>query len=287
MKTNGQYREQAREVLKNNWALIILLSLIASLPNILSQVINIRVNLSFTDVLYRAVLTGSVTDMTGLTKLWNDFVSTLAGPQIMAIVLMGLSFLLSPVLNIGLCYHALKLVRHQETEVTDIIARVGIFLKAVLMQIIRAVLVTLWMLVAVAVMTVLMLMAVRANSMPMLMIVSYAGTGLSLFFVIRAILTYFYADYFLAENPTVGALQSIRLSKRMVFGNRARLCTLLCFFVLLDVLATMVTSFLSGPLTFIGAILSMAVQLVINAYMAVTAAAYFEDLRNEMRRKEM
>ena len=199
-----------------------------------------------------------------------------APSRLISLGLNALSWLLSPVLTLGLTWCLLELLRGHEIGVGTVFARLSCFGRSIGLNLLTAVKLVLWSLPGAAVMFAGMLLLLLTNSSLSLMLY-FAGLTLMIVLMVRAMLHYTMAQNFLADEPERGVLGSLRASIDMMRTRKMALFSLMLSFILWMMVLSMLTSLLSAMLgTVIASTVSMLLQLLLSVYMQMSICAFYE-----------
>ena len=178
--------------------------------------------------------------------------------------------LMASVLGVGYALYCLRVARHIPASVGDVFDVFGVFLRALLVRVLKSALVLLWGVVfAVALSfltTFVLLLASSAGSpeeilaalnSPWLMAALAAGAYIPMIF---ASYLYRLAEFFMLDEPGMGALQSLSMSRMAMRGRKWRLLRL--------------------DLSFIGWYILSAIPLVavwVQPYTTITTALFYNE----------
>ena len=279
MKTNYEYRADARAALKGKWGPAILVTLLASLPSLIAQAVASSLNSPMADVIYRylyaAYYQDTVYELTDLVKALSSTVTT--GTYVAAGLAVA-AFVLLPFLNLGFLHHTLHLMRGESAEVGDVLSRRHIIGKAIGESLLKWLIILGWGLLGVAGMYGLLTLGLMTQNTYIAELMGFAGSVLYFFLLFRAVLTYFLADYLMADRPETGVVESLRRSRTMMTGSRSRLGGLLFSFIGWSILCMAATAAADMISVFVGTMVSMLGQLVLNLYVITTASGFYLEM---------
>ncbi len=164
--------------------------------------------------------------------------------------------IMSVELTVGFILYALRVWRHEKAGFGDIFDAFGVFLRAILIRLIPALLMSLWSLLYVVPVTGLIVFTGW---------VGWLAVGLPLLIpAVMASYSYRLAPYIMLDNPGAGCWQCVALSREAMRGRRREL-------FVLD-LSFLGWALLCAVLPLVGLILAVWVSV----YMQVTFAGYYE-----------
>lgn len=189
---SGYYREQARYALRGNWGKSILVCLLAALLGADTFMVGVE-NRMNSDTLERF---RHMMD----TEVFRFFLLIMIGISSIITVYTILVFIIGGAIEMGQITFFTGLVERRRVAVSDLFSQFHLFGKALGLRIVTTFFVSLW----------------------------------SMLFVIPGIVAafrYAMAPYIMAENPDVGIMEAIDLSKEMMRGNKGRLFWLMLSFI--------------------------------------------------------
>ena len=279
MIPNALLRLKARNALKPMLPVILLCALIANLPSLATQTVSVLTGSNpLTYLLSQASTDAELMAILGddarLAAMLQEYAA--APSRLISLGLNALSWLLSPVLTLGLTWCLLELLRGHEIGVGTVFARLSCFGRSIGLNLLTAVKLVLWSLPGVAVMFAGMLLLLLTNSSLSLMLY-FAGLTLMIVLMVRAMLHYTMAQNFLADEPERGVLGSLRASIDMMRTRKMALFSLMLSFILWMMVLSMLTSLLSAMLgTVIASTVSMLLQMLLSVYMQMSICAFYE-----------
>lgn len=184
-----------------------------------------------------------------------------------------LSALVTPALSMGMHHYALKLLRGQEGRLGDILSRMGIFLKSLGLSLMVGVRTFLWMLLGIAAYGLIVFAATFVGDGEMILGIVPMLAALAVLPGIIAMFRYMMAEFAMADVPSRGINESIRLSKRLTHKRKMRLMSLLVGWALLSNLGGSLLQAFLGPI--LGMTFGMLVSLACSVYMEMLKASYY------------
>lgn len=281
MIPNVVFRMKARAVLKPAMPIAILIALIANLPSLAAQTVSILTGSNPLTYLTSqastdAELMALLSDTNAILAAFNGFISPV---RMLSLALYVLSFLLSPVLMLGLTNALLQLLRGQEIGVSTVFSRVGIFFKSILLNLLTALKVVLWSIPGMLIMVAGMVLMIVLNSTWPLM---FYLVGLTLMIVqmFRAMLHYAMSTIYLADDPALGVRAALRSSVGMMRHRKMALFSLTLSVYVWLIIGSLLESLVAS---LFGAVIAstayMALQLVVSVYMSACHCAFYEGYR--------
>lgn len=275
------FRIRARAALKPMMPVVILCALIANLPSLAAQTLSILTGSDpMTFLMSQASTTEELYKLLGSNEaIFAAFSGYLTTERMLSLGLYVVSFLLSPVLMLGLTNALLRLLRGQEIEVTTVFSRMKQILKSIALTLLTVLKLLAWSVPGGAVMVVgMVLVLLLGQTWPL--VIYLAGLVLMIAMMIRAMLHYSLATTFLADDPTVSACAAIRGSVKLMRYRKMELFTLTLSVYVWMILGSMVINLFTAIFgSVIGSTLSMALQLIISVYMNTCHCAFYEGYR--------
>ena len=269
-------RKRAKQVLKGNLPFALMVTLIASMPALLSQ---IALNLSLgpvTEAMNR-YLTSARSDADA-GKILTDMVAGLSGQAKTMWILVAVSFLLLPFLNVGRAYYHLRLVRGMSAEVTDVFARIGCFFKAIAMQVMMLGMMIVWSLPGMALMLGSVVLALWRNSLTWMTALYPVGFGVSMVMMIHAYFKYSMAGIRMADQPHIGPVAALRWSRKTMKGLTQGLFMLLIVFFVYTLAAELASTLVEGISTVFSIVVALALSLLISCYFQSVLCVFYEEV---------
>lgn len=282
MIPNVLLRLKARQALKPMLPVILLCALIANLPSLATQTVSVLTDSNPMSYLLSQVSTDAelmaiLGDDARLAAMLQEYAASPS--RLVSLGLSVLSWLLSPVLTLGLTWCLLELLRGHEIGVGTVFARLNCFGRSIGLNLLIAVKLVLWSLPGAAVMFAGMLLLLLTSS-SLSMMLYFAGLILMIVLMIRAMLHYAMATVFLADEPEWGVRGSLRASIGMMRTRKMALFSLMLSFILWMMVLSMLTNLLAVLLgTVIASTVSMLLQLMLSVYMQTSICAFYEAYR--------
>lgn len=278
---NVVFRMKARAALKPMMPVVILCALIANLPSLAAQTVgiltgsdpmNYLLSQASTDAELMALLSSN-------EAIFAAFEGFLAPNRLASVALYAVSFLVSPVLVLGLTNALLQLLRGHEIEVTTVFSRVKIFFKSILLNLLTTVKILLWSIPGGVIMVGGSVLAILTQQ-TWLMTLYFVGLVLMMVHMIRAMLHYSLATICLADDPSTGVFAALKKSIAMMRHRKMALLSL-TLSVYIWLFAASLLEGLIGSLfgAVIGATVYMALQLIISVYLNTCHCAFYEAYR--------
>lgn len=224
---SAYYREQARESLRGNWGKAVIVCLLGTLLGAdvmtIGTVENRRGSIKDNIEYFRHQVDSSVFRM---------FLLILLGVISIILVYSIIAFIIGGAIQLGMITFFIGLHQGEPVSVSDLFSQFHSFGKALGLRIVTVFFVWLW----------------------------------SLLLVIPGIIAafrYSMAPYILAENPDIGVMEALDLSKRMMMGNKLRL-----FFLGLSFFGWMLLGVITGGIAL----------LWVNPYIESAYVAFYLDI---------
>ena len=272
---NADLRARARGALKPILPIALLVSLCAELPSLISQVAASLTEQPLMDAAYQYIAHPDMDPSVVISMFTSAITPVMAGAWGLALI----AFLLTPFLNLGRLNFTLKLLRGEEVDVSDVLSRSSIFLKAIGQTLILIIKEILWGLPGVAVSLVgvaLVFLNPTAQSLNMMMGFYSIGTIVTMVLMIRAALHYSMASLIMADNPETGIFASIRQSIDIMRNRKMLYLSLLVSFIGWILAQSIAETILTGISPIIGMTLGMAIDLLLSVYIQTSGAAFYE-----------
>lgn len=263
MITNHELRQRARQIIKPNLQVLLLIALIVSLPSLLSNVVTV---LSGNNLLsmYQQNLDTSMT-VEQLLAVTESYVSSSVW---MAMFLSIAQVVLTPVLTLGFINALLTLLRGGTVGVATVFSRMRAFGRSLLLTLLLSLKLFLWTLPGMAIMIVGAFLGENG------FLAAFIGSVVMLILVLMAVYRYALAIYFLADVPTTGPRVCIRQSKEVMKNRKWQLFSLeLPYYAANYAIYTLISLVIPGV---IGTTLSLMAQLIFMVYIEGTQCAFFE-----------
>lgn len=264
---------RAKKALKGKWPTALLIAFGAGLLNTLFQV-------AYTISLNPAVELMNAQLQQGYPAEFviQTLTETLKGSAHLIAALGALSFLLTPVLNMGYRAHCFKLLRGEEGSFSDLFSRMNLFLKSLGQQLMIGLRIILWTLLSIAVVTAVIFALTFAGMegtamMALAPVLSIAASIPT----VMAVFRYMLAPFAMAEDPSMKINASIRLSAKLMKKRKLRLLLLTVGWTLLSQLGNSVLQLLLGSV--VGLALGMLVSLACSVVVQMITASFYVTYR--------
>lgn len=280
-----EFRRRAREAMLPVMSILVVVTLIAMLPSIVSSIVTAITNSdpsaamldlyteeSLTAMMSEdpAVAEAAASQMT--TKMASFFADKWPFMALTALVTM----LLGPVLTLGFEHTLLKTLRREEITYTTVLARLPIFLKAIGLNLMIFLRIFLWMLPGWGVSLLGAVIMVFEANIGILVII--AAMVLMFVLMIRAMYRYRLATFVMADAPDTGINAAIRRSKEIMKGRKMELFSLELSYVGWHLAVNLAQMLL---LTMLGSVLGMALGMfasfLLQLYVYMGTAAFYQE----------
>lgn len=285
---NVEIRMRARKALHSNWQIALLVGFIAMLPSIISQVVTVLTGGSLASRLMLQLESSSAQQMMDpdyLTAFFSQVMTS--GGFVTSGVVSVVAWLVAPVLSLGLTAYLMGLVRGTPGQISAVFSRVGVWYKAIGLNLLVAVKAILWAVPGMAFMYGgAYLIATQANNwdtaLSLLSVLLYAGYAAAMIPMVMAILRYAMATYVLADAPETTVRGCVARSKQLMKNRKGQLFTLGLSFIgwmLLLGIAQSLVSMLLGYV--VGSTIYMFLNLALQIYMNTAFCAFYLHLCGE------
>lgn len=294
---NGMMKLKAKQALQNNWQVALLVCFVASLPGIIGQVVSILTGGDFAtrlaqgmNIMLGELSTGMIPSdleqylMTTLTAQFDQtFVISAVVSLVMAVI--------TPVLMLGMWKYLFGLLRGQSGELTDVFSRIGLFFKAIGLDLLVALKIVLWGLPGVALLyggswlsaTILagMESATVETALSMFSVLTNASYIAIFVPVIMATFRYAMAVYHLADNPAARLRDCVAESKELMKHRKMSLFSLQLSFIGWHLLISLINMLLQSMFGYvIGATVQMFLTLALTLYMETSICCFYLVAKN-------
>lgn len=280
-----EFRRRAREAMKPVMSILVVVTLIAMLPNLVSSAISTITGSDPSAAIADLYTQERITAMMGADaqaaaaasdELLNGMLAFFAQKWPLIALTAAITLIFSPVLTLGFNHTLLKTLRREEITYTTVFARLPLFFKAVGLHLMIALRVFLWMLPGWG---VSLLGAVVMVFVPALgLLIMLAAMVLMIVLMVRAAYRYRLATYILADLPETGINAAIRRSSEVMKGRKMELFSLEISFVgwhlLISILQMMLLALFG---TVIGMALGMFASFLLQMYMHMAIAAFYQE----------
>lgn len=286
------YRARAREVLKKNFSTALMVSFLAALPGLLTQVYQNIASKDLLEALRYHMLTIGDAVAAGAADMELMNLMHVAGTELLSAitpmlkVAWGLTVavaLITPVLALGLSAHLLKIVRGEEGAISDVASRLGCFFKAILQNVVVWIKTMLWMLPGMALSIGAMVMFLMSDGRNDMMLYVYMlGFIASVALSIRAMLHYCMSGIVMADDPSIGVMKSISTSIKMMNGHKMDFVRVYLSFILWNIAASWASTMLGAMVPVLGTMSSLVFQLVLGLYVNTTIVVFYLNMKGEI-----
>ena len=280
-----EFRRRARAAMLPVMSILVVVTLIAMLPSIVSSIVTTVADsdpsVMLADLYTEENLTAMVSDDPAvvasvtdrmMAKMSSFFAQKWPFMALTALVTM----LLGPVLTLGFNHTLLKCLRKEEITYLTVLARLPIFFKAIGLNLMIFLRIFLWMLPGWALSLLgAVIMVFEANIGVLVMI---AAMGVMLAGMIRAMYRYHLATYIMADAPETGINAAIRRSREIMKGRKMELFSLEVSFVGWHLAVSLAQMLL---LTLLGSVLGMALGMfasfLLQLYVYMATASFYQE----------
>lgn len=280
-----EFRRRAREAMLPVMSILVVVTLIAMLPSIVSSIVTTvtesDTNAMLADLYTQENLTAMMSEdleaaNAALEQMTTGITAFLKEKWPFMALTSAITLLLGPVLGLGFSHTLLKALRREEITYSTVLARLPLFFKAIGLDAMIGLRVFLWMLPGWGVSLLgAVIMVFEANIGILVMVVAMV---LMFVLMIRAMYRYRLASYVLADAPQTGINAAIRRSKEIMKGRKMELFSLEVSFVgwyLAVNLIQMFTLMLLG--TVLGMALGMFASFLLQMYVYMATAAFYQE----------
>lgn len=291
MISSYEFRRRAREAMKPVFQFLLVISLIASLPNLINTTVTLLTGADpsvLLDDLYEKLnklladsgLTGTALNEAVLTLQNNFLADMLVFLQEKGLLIAGLALMeavLSPVLTLCLIGALLSALRKEEFTVLSALGRCKYALKALGVSLMTGLIVAGWMLPGMAVMLLAVFLSVFGLPAILSELLMTAGMIAMLIMGLMAALRYALAMFILADYPKAGVLVCLKRSRLEMQHHRMELLSLRFSYMGWYLLVHLVQSLAIGLFgSVIGMTVGMMCNLVLTVYINCGVAAFYE-----------
>lgn len=270
MRTSKEYRQKAWAAIKPVLPIMLLIALVASLPQLIWLIIQNAAGLTPPD--YTLMLS----DSKAYTDAYTAFVASGAARTYSLVTL--LVTLISIPLSLGLVGAAQRVLRGEDVLVRHSLAYLPYTFRAIWLRICAG-FYAVWPILLVYLVAVVLLIAYPSDTI--LVVIGIALIAATVWCFMRIFLMAA-VDYLMAKNPETGVSDIMRTSRTLMKGNRMRFFLLelsfVGWFLLLFVLMTLVIALTQSA--FLGSVVGMLCTLLLNCYMLTAQAAFVNDLQD-------
>ena len=257
-------RFKARKALKGHWQTALVAAFAAGLFNTLYQVaVKVKVDMN--------ALRDQAVDFLTYGQPIRFDLSQLVLPGIFYV----LALLLTPPLQLGLRQFYLMRLRGEEAPFAVIFSRMGIFFKALGLDVLIQLRILLWSLLGLS---PLLLMLFMPNLSPNLVLaLLWPSVIASVVLMFMAVYRYVLAPFAMAEEPSLSVIQAIRLSKGWMKDHKAAFLMVQLGFFGWMMLRTLIPFALYQQLNpVLTTMIELFADLALSVYMMTAYAAFYQ-----------
>ena len=272
MRTSKEYRQTAWSAIKPVLPILLLIALVASLPQLVF--LFIQASCGLTPPMDLELL---INDSDAFIAAYRDFMTSSAGK--MYSLLNTLFSLISIPLSLGTIGAAQRVLRGEDVLVRHSLAYIPYTFRAIWLQICTAFYAFWPMLLAYVVAIPVLLTVPSPDIMLLTAILFFIAVIATLVLAIMRTYLMVASDYLLARNPNTSVSEIMRTSRTIMKGNRMNFFLLELSFIgwnlLIAVLDSVVLSMAGYTLA---NVCSMLLSLFLGVYMTTAEAAFVSDL---------
>ena len=272
MRTSKEYRQTAWSAIKPVLPIMLLIALVASLPQLVF--LFIQASCGLTPPMDLELL---INDSDAFIAAYRDFMTSSAGK--MYSLLNTLFSLISIPLSLGSIGAAQRILRGEDVLVRHSLAYIPYTFRAIWLQICTAFYAFWPMLLAYVVAIPVLLTVPSPDIMLLTAILFFIAVIATLVLAIMRTYLMVASDYLLARNPNTSVSEIMRTSRTIMKGNRMNFFLLELSFIgwnlLIAVLDSVVLSMAGYTLA---NVCSMLLSLFLGVYMTTAKAAFVNDL---------
>ena len=272
MRTSKEYRQTAWSAIKPVLPIMLLIALVASLPQLVF--LFIQASCGLTPPMDLELL---INDSDAFIAAYRDFMTSSAGK--MYSLLNTLFSLISIPLSLGSIGAAQRILRGEDVLVRHSLAYIPYTFRAIWLQICTAFYAFWPMLLAYVVAIPVLLTVPSPDIMLLTAILFFIAVIATLVLAIMRTYLMVASDYLLARNPNTSVSEIMRTSRTIMKGNRMNFFLLELSFIgwnlLIAVLDSVVLSMAGYTLA---NVCSMLLSLFLGVYMTTAEAAFVNDL---------
>ncbi len=286
-------KQKAREALRGNWQIALLICLVVNLPSLLTQGIasvtgNDLMNRLQQVIYASATQTGSM-DMTIFQTRMDQLMQN-TGLWVMQGIYL-LVWLMTPCLTMGMYAWMLKRLRGQEGTFSDVFSRVRLFLKGMGLRLYTAFRIFLFMLpgLALSILSMIPVWTVDTSSriavlssINMAMTLATASSMGMIVLCVLGFLHYALAEIVMADQPELGIRAAAKKGREMMRRHKGRLLALFMSFILWYILEMFLSNLILGVFgTIAGLMTEMLCALALNVYLYTSVCAFYRNILQE------
>lgn len=279
MVPNFIFKQKARQALKNNWQIALMVALIASVPSLVSQVVAIMTQSSYAQTMNNLLATIQSSQTIGDVAAMLEEAGITAEGYMPTGILGLITAIVSPFLTLGLLNYTFKLLRGEEDAlIGTVFSRRNCFFKAIGLNIMIFLRTLLWMVpgLGLEIVGMALVFSLQESMMTIGMLIINLGMIVMMVLGIRAAIHYAMATRVMAETPSLGVNACIRRSVEIMSHRKMLLFSLEISFILYHLGITLVESLL---LSMVGNVLastvSMVLSFMVNVYMQMSVSAFY------------
>ncbi len=287
------WKQKAREALRGNWQIALLICLVVNLPSLLTQGIasvtgnDLMVRLQ--QVIYASATQTGGMDMTVFQTRMEELMQT-AGLWVMQGIYL-LVWLMTPCLTMGMYAWMLKRLRGQEGTFTDVFSRARLFLKAMGLRLYTALRIFLFMLPGLGLSVLSLIPVWTADTTSRIAVLSSVNTAMTLstfssiamlVLCVLGFLHYALADIVMADRPEMGIRAAAKAGREMMRRRKGQLFALFLSFILWYILEMFLSNLILGIFgTIAGLMTEMLCSMALNVYLYTSVCAFYRTILQE------
>lgn len=287
MPANYELKKWARAALKDNWQNALMVALIASLPSLVAQVMNILAGADLSLIMSDIAANTTASTVDELLAVYVQAFQMYFGAWHVRLVEL-IAFLITPMLTLGLLHYLQQLLRgEKDLGICMAFSRIGLFWKGIGLELMQGLRIFGWSLLGMLAMTAgfvaALLLPEELAAVGSALIIG--GCVVFMVLVIRAAFSYAMIKMVMADKPASGVNECFRISRAMMDYYRARLFSLELSFILFHLGIMVLYSLLLGMVGYVVAItVQMVLSFVLNVYIQTTVSGFYLARREEMRK---
>lgn len=280
-----EFRRRAREAMKPVLSVLLLVTLIAMLPSLISQTITLIAGSDpsaamaelYTEERLTAMMSEDAEISAAASREILDGVNGFFIQKWPFITLTSaITLIFGPVLLLGYNHTLLKTLRKEEITVTTVLARLPLFFKAIGLNLMVALRLLLWMLPGAALSLLGAFVLLFEPVAGILLMV--AAMVVMFVLMIRKMYSYRLSTYVMADEPETGINAAIRRSVEVMKGRRMELFGLELSFIGWRLVLSIGQTLLLGLFgNVLGLTLGMFASFVLQMYVYMAEAAFYQE----------
>ncbi len=293
MYSSFYWKQKAREALRGNWQVALLICLVVNLPSLLTQGIASVTGYDFMTglqkVIYASATQTGGMDMSVFQTQMDSLMQT-TGMWVMQGIYL-LVWLMTPCLAMGMYAWMLKRLRGREGSFTDVFSRGRLFLKGMGLRLYVTFRIFLFMIPGLVLSVLSMLPLWTADTSSRIAVLSSVNTAMTLATVssvatavlcVLGFLYYALADIVMAEQPDTGIRAAAKKSREMMHRRRGQLFALFLSFIFWYILEIFLSNLILGMFgTIAGLMTEMLCSLALNVYLYTSVCAFYRTILQE------